>query len=192
MVPLAHSPLSRSVSWGTDICPQSSLGSLVYCLLFGSTGRNLMTGERIVGHFFIASSRLKTWIGPGLSVGSQFIATCKSWCAHIWVSAASYWGSKGIQHCFFVFFFSPKKTLLGGDKYHSESIHSTDIGKYYKWEPCFPKELATNIYKYTFLHGSGFCRHPVTVLSLLFLMTRNANAFPVLRLRNLNTSNQST
>lgn len=60
MVPLAHSPLPWSVSWGTDICPQSSLGSLVYCLLFGSTGRNLMTGERIVGYFFIASSLLKT------------------------------------------------------------------------------------------------------------------------------------
>lgn len=67
MVPLARSPLSWSVSWGTDICPQSSPGSLVYCLLLHSTGRNLMTGERIVGHFFIASSLLKTRIGPGLS-----------------------------------------------------------------------------------------------------------------------------
>lgn len=72
-----------------------------------------------------------------------------------WGSAMSYWGSKpylstkGTQHCFFVFFFSPKKILLGRDKYHSESIHSTDIEKYYKSEP-FPKELATNIYKLLF------------------------------------------
>lgn len=47
-------------------------------------------------------------------------------------------------------FHPPKKILLGGDKYHTESIHSTDIGKYYKSEPCFPKEPATNIYKLLF------------------------------------------
>lgn len=68
----------------------------------------------------------------------------------LWVSTASYWDSKpGTQHCFFVFFFSPKKKKhYEGEiniivRVFTAQISENTINQ----SLVFPKELATNIYK---------------------------------------------